>query len=705
MTTFTGKLSGSKRIRCCLLLMLASNAAAQNYSWTNTGISGIYESEGNWTPNGIPDSNLATAIFGLPNETHVGMFSSKQLGNLTVANNADLYFAPAGIDPPDRTLAINGLTDITQATLSVGAQGASTSNVDLIGGDFKIDGNLNATKGARIIGTNARMSTEVNRESHLTVSGNPGDAASTASQFIFNDITVGERGDARVTIAEGARFIADTVTIAEHASSHSAFIASGTTANGYRTTVATNLEFGAGDAYVDVTHGAAMYTGGVVMGSDGLTSVSVAGSASGTRALWDVDGPLVVGTQGRGLLYVHHAGELRTRGAEVATLPESFSEVQVNSLLGGQAAIWHNMGDLALGGTHSMPGGQARALVDDSGQLIVDGKIKIWRGGRLQLRGGRVIANWIDHTDNGTLHLESGELVAEFVTGNLDNIGAKLHVDRVEGSVVNQAGVLDPGRIMGATVITGDYVQHSDAWASFVIGGTLDEEFDRLDVAGNAILDGKLTVGLRLGFSPERSDEFEIITAGTRDGLFNNLTEGNRVITRGNQGAFRVTYEPNSVILSDFIDMETVDFDNNGTVDCADVNALTGEVAAGSNSTDFDLNGDGSVDLDDLDQWLADAGAINLPSGGAYLPGDANLDGSVDVSDFNIWNRHKFNDVSRWCSADFNADGFVDVGDFNLWNANKFSSADSSVASVPEPELGMISLLVMLGMIMLRRSV
>ena len=125
------------------------------------------------------------------------------------------------------------------------------------------------------------------------------------------------------------------------------------------------------------------------------------------------------------------------------------------------------------------------------------------------------------------------------------------------------------------------------------------------------------------------------------------------------------------------------DFDSNGAWDCADIDALATEIVAGTNAANFDLNGDGSVDIADRDQWLAEAGAINLASGNAYLVGDANLDGSVDVSDFNVWNGNRFSSTPHWCSGDFNTDGNVDVSDFNLWNNNQFLTAD--VSAVPEP--------------------
>ena len=125
------------------------------------------------------------------------------------------------------------------------------------------------------------------------------------------------------------------------------------------------------------------------------------------------------------------------------------------------------------------------------------------------------------------------------------------------------------------------------------------------------------------------------------------------------------------------------DFDNNGIYDCADIDALVGEVVAGNDTSSFDLDGNGVVNDTDIEAWLLEAGEANIGPGRAYLMGDANLDGFVDVGDFNIWNNNNFTTIPEWCSGDFNADGVVDVGDFNLWNNYNFSASDH--AAVPEP--------------------
>ena len=108
------------------------------------------------------------------------------------------------------------------------------------------------------------------------------------------------------------------------------------------------------------------------------------------------------------------------------------------------------------------------------------------------------------------------------------------------------------------------------------------------------------------------------------------------------------------------------------------------DIAAGTNTPLYDLNQDGDVNNLDLNDWLSQAGEVNLGPGKAYLPGDATLSGAVDGSDFGVWNMNKFQNIAAWCSGDFNASGAVDGSDFGIWNMNKFQSSDSS-SLVPEP--------------------
>jgi hypothetical protein len=144
------------------------------------------------------------------------------------------------------------------------------------------------------------------------------------------------------------------------------------------------------------------------------------------------------------------------------------------------------------------------------------------------------------------------------------------------------------------------------------------------------------------------------------------------------------------------------DFTGDALCDIADIDSLVTEISAMTHDPAFDLNGDQLVDLLDRDQWLAAAGAENLPSGNAYLAADFNLDGFVDGIDFIEWNTNKFSSTGQWSLGDANADGVTDGLDFIVWNSNKFTSSDG-VSAVPEPSLGILWIAALVGLATLRQ--
>jgi hypothetical protein len=133
---------------------------------------------------------------------------------------------------------------------------------------------------------------------------------------------------------------------------------------------------------------------------------------------------------------------------------------------------------------------------------------------------------------------------------------------------------------------------------------------------------------------------------------------------------------------------DACDFDASQFCNILDLNALLAEgpIAGGVSVTpgvndEFDLTGNGVIDLNDRDAWLALA-ASEQGLSSPYKLGDANLDGVVDGVDFNHWNSHKFTTSLAWDQGNFNGDVNIDGGDFHLWNANKFTS---SASAMPEP--------------------
>ena len=127
------------------------------------------------------------------------------------------------------------------------------------------------------------------------------------------------------------------------------------------------------------------------------------------------------------------------------------------------------------------------------------------------------------------------------------------------------------------------------------------------------------------------------------------------------------------------------DFDGDGEYTCDDIDALVIHIRDGMSDSQFDLNGDGSVDGGDIDQWLDIAGNAN--QGRPYLSGDANLNGIVDAQDLNVVGQAWLQQVDGWCAGDFTADGLVDPGDLNELGQNWQMSAPLAAARAPRAPL------------------
>ena len=313
---------------------------------------------------------------------------------------------------------------------------------------------------------------------------------------------------------------------------------------------------------------------------------------------------------------------------------------------------------------------------------------------RLSINGDFVFASGSTSMLNGNLGLGNQETVIEAGAafsggGALVNLATHnlrlLDGADVDVLVRNQGAMAigaSPGQVTGL-----DFVQDASGVLQIELQGTALNDFDRLDLTGQAQLDGELDVSLIGGFNPALGDSFTILSALVGvSGQFATLD----LPSLGSGLAWDVIYAPTLVNLEVIELIGDPDFNQDGLLDCLDVDALVAEIVAGNHTAPFDLTGDGNVDGLDLDQWLADAGAANLPSGNAYLVGDANLDGNVDGADFIAWNANKFTAVAAWCSGDFNADGVIDGQDFLEWNANKFMSADAAAVPVPEPRASVI---------------
>ena len=77
-----------------------------------------------------------------------------------------------------------------------------------------------------------------------------------------------------------------------------------------------------------------------------------------------------------------------------------------------------------------------------------------------------------------------------------------------------------------------------------------------------------------------------------------------------------------------------------------------------SNHPFFDLNGDGSVTMADVDTLVHSILHRDY--------GDANLDGIVDIQDLTIVANNWQQSLNSWADGDMNGDGIVDIQDFTI---------------------------------------
>lgn len=240
-------------------------------------------------------------------------------------------------------------------------------------------------------------------------------------------------------------------------------------------------------------------------------------------------------------------------------------------------------------------------------------------------------------------------------------------------------------------------------------------------VAEDPVLAGSLGIGFKTFQDNElriRYDGQEVLTDAPPENFAEGWVDGewhNAIVTVQDQGddAFVTILLDEAVVYSDVITgaaglgldinanpFAPCDFDQNGVCDVADIDSLMEGI--GGNDASLDMNGDGTVDNADRDQWLVDAG--NKEIGTPFSRGDADLDGDVDALDLNAvgvnWQRQ---DATSWAQADFDRDGDVDAEDLNevgiFWQTGVAAGAES----VPEPNGAVLAVAGALGLLSLRR--
>lgn len=375
------------------------------------------------------------------------------------------------------------------ATLSGGSEW-NMGTSQLFAGNLGV-GTLNVFSGSKVNSLRGHLGNAAGSLGTATVNG-------VGSRWDNNGtLTLGQVGSARLNIEAGGVVTNTDVNVASRGGS-----------NGFVRVVGPGSQWinsgylyvsNAGNATLDVENGAVVSN---TMGAVGLTNVYngiVTGVATvkDSGSQWNNSEELTIGYNGKGFLNVENGGVVTNTDGFVAR--NSFYPSRGNVTVTGAGSQWNSSGNLYIGGNSTAKGGTATLDILDNGKVSVGGILKVWDSGQVKLAGGIL--------DVGTLDFSA-------VGARFEMSGGTLAVDQFQGDLIQTDGVLSPGDSPGLTFIDGDYIQSSPASVLFEIEGlNRGVDYDALNVAGIADLNGEILIELGNGFSAAAGDTFDLIDA------------------------------------------------------------------------------------------------------------------------------------------------------------------------------------------------
>jgi T5SS/PEP-CTERM-associated repeat protein len=250
-------------------------------------------------------------------------------------------------------------------------------------------------------------------------------------------------------------------------------------------------------------------------------------------------------------------------------------------------------------------------FIQADGTMTVVGNFNV--GGTITNSGDLALidATGSGKTLNGTLVTPAGSTVTL--------IGDITFNDPVSGAggffgpgTANFAGGFSPGDSPGSVSFEGDVVFDPTNTLTIELGGLIaGSEYDQVNVASNASIDGVLDVSILGGFTPALGDTFQILTANNVAGTFASVIGSS--ITGGL--GFDVVYGVNDITLQVIAALQG-DLDGDGFVGISDLNIVLGNWNQNVPPADplADPSGDGFVGINDLNAVLGNWNAGTPPA-------------------------------------------------------------------------------------------
>ena len=144
------------------------------------------------------------------------------------------------------------------------------------------------------------------------------------------------------------------------------------------------------------------------------------------------------------------------------------------------------------------------------------------------------------------------------------------------------------------------------------------------------------------------------------------------------------------------------DFDSSGELDINDLEALGAAIVSGSQELSWDLNGDRTLDVRDLQFWVSRLHSTAI--------GDSNLNGEFESGDFiAVFQSGKYEngEFASWSQGDWNADGVFDSSDLvAALQAGGYEDLGPmpTIHEVPEPYSSSIAFLALLILMRLSKK-